>query len=79
MAGQDCGHRTDSGARLGHLSRTRMRFWQEEREKLGVPARKKGPWNMALQAVATDDKYWAHEFVEPAMIVVADPKLLTSM
>jgi hypothetical protein len=71
-------YQADTRARLEHLPRKRLELLQEHQEALNAgnttpfdPAR---PWNYAPNCVANDDKFWAHEFSEPAMIILSDTK-----
>ena len=65
-------YQSDTRARLEHLPRTKLALQQEHNDAVAAgkmtafdPNR---PWNHALHTVANDDRYWTHEFVEPALI-----------
>ena len=64
--------------RLEHLPRKRLELLKEHQDATSAggatayePDR---PWNLSLSCVAKDDRFWAHEFIEPAMIILSEGK-----
>ena len=69
-------YQADTRARLENMPRWKIRLQQEHNEAVAAgkttsyePNR---PWNHTLYKVANDEKFWQHEFVEPAMLVIND-------
>jgi len=71
-------YQADTRARLEHLPRKRLELLKEHQDATSAggatayePDR---PWNLSLSCVAKDDRFWAHEFIEPAMIILSEGK-----
>lgn len=71
-------YQADTRARLEHMPRIKLSLYQKHQEAVNsggtTPYDDGRPWNYTLHTLANDDKFWAHEFVEPALIVLADAK-----
>ena len=71
-------YQADTRARLEHLPRKRLELLQAHQEAVRAgnttPYNENRPWNYALSCVANDDRFWSHEFIEPAMIILSDGK-----
>lgn len=71
-------YQADTRARLEHMPRVKLSLYQKHQEAVSsggtTPYDDSRPWNFTLHTLANDDKFWAHEFVEPALIVLADAK-----
>ena len=68
-------YQADTRARLEHLPRKRLELLNEHQDATTAgsstsyePGR---PWNLSLSSVAKDDRFWAHEFNEPAVVVLS--------
>lgn len=76
-------YQADTRSRLEHLPRTKLALQQEHNEATAAgkttPYDVNRPWNHALHTVANDDRYWTHEFVEPALIVMSDSRQAGSL
>jgi len=63
-------YQADTRARLEHMPRSKIQLYRHRKEATDAggttPYDDARPWNYTLQVVAADDKYWSHEFVEPA-------------
>ena len=59
-------YQSDTRARLEHMPRTRLKLHQQllEAKALGSTTAfdEARPWNMAMQAMCNDDKFWGQEF-----------------
>ena len=71
-------YQSDVRARLEHMPRLRLeliRAAQKISDEGGTPTfDHKRPWSQLLNEVASDDKFWNQEFVEPALIVLAEAR-----
>ena len=71
-------YQADTRARLEHMPRIRLKLHQQhvEAKALGTTTAydEARPWNMAMQVMCNDDKFWGQEFVEPALIVLSEAK-----
>ena len=76
-------YQSDTRARLEHMPRMRLKLHQQfvEAKALGTTTAfdETGPWNLAMQAICNDDKFWGQEFVEPALIVLSEAKNVGSV
>ena len=76
-------YQADTRARLEHMPRSKIQLYRLHKEAADAgnttPYDDNRPWNYTLQTVANDDKYWSHEFVEPALIILADAKGLKTL
>ena len=76
-------YQADTRARLEHMPRIRLKLHQQhvEAKALGTTTAydEARPWNMSMQVMCNDDKFWGQEFVEPALIVLSEAKNLGSL
>eukprot|EP00435_Cladocopium_sp_Y103_P069516 s60_g33.t1 len=76
-------YQADTRARFEHWARTKLRLTHEHTEATAAgkttPFDSDRPWNYSLMAIAGDDRFWSHEFVEPALIVLSHGKSTSSL
>ena len=71
-------YQADTRARLEHLPRKRLELLKEHQDAQAAGNSTQyevsRPWNLSLSCVAKDDRFWSHEFIEPAMIILSEGK-----
>ena len=76
-------YQADVRCRLEHLPRARMELKQRHLEAVALGNTTAyddlRPWNEAYRAVADADKFWSEEFIEPALLVIADRSAMHSL
>ena len=75
-------YQADTRARFEHWPRAKIKPSQDHQTALTAGKTtdydEARPWSMALQEVASDERLWNQEFVEPAIIILADGKTATT-